>query len=280
MEFNKAETEAQCVELPVCCICCELPIHTYIHWQRDRQTPTLTLNRVRSSYAMLSQIWRQIYFASQLLQQTLLFTSLSPSSLPRFSLILCSFLCCSLSDRFTVASLLAFCCFSWKLLLKITKLLVSFSLCHRLRLRFRVACQVSSASFLLASFSLNSALPLCSVAVELFLLFVLVMARPPPRSVPMLALDFPARIEIETPRSAIVFICPAKWHNRSSPAPFACLPLPPSSRSQLTGSFVVPRFSTRCQLQKEQTNKQNYVHKRNPHLAYYSRHAPQKGPHK
>lgn len=193
-----------------------------------------------------------------------------------FSLLL------SLSDRFTVASLLAFCCFSWKLLLKITKLLVSFSLCHRLRLRlrFRVACQVSSASFLLASFSLNSALPLCSVAVELFLLFVLVMARPPAHPLALLALDFPARIEIETPRSAIVFICPAKWHNRSNPAPFACLPLPPSSRSQLTGSFVVPRFSTRCQLQKEQTNKQNYVHKRNPHLAYYSRHAPQKGPHK
>lgn len=85
-----------------------------------------------------------------------------PSSLPLFSLILCSFLCCSLSDRFTVASLLAFCCFSWKLLFKITKLLVSFSLCHRLRLRlrFRLASQVSSASFLLASFSLNSAPPL------------------------------------------------------------------------------------------------------------------------
>lgn len=122
--------------------------------------------------------------------------------------------------------------------------------------------------------------PSPSVAVELFLLFVLVMARPPAHPLALLALDFPARIEIETPRSAIVFICPAKWHNRSSPAPFACLPLPPTSRSQLTGSFVVPRFSTRCQLQKEQTNKQNYVHKRNPHLAYYSRHAPQKGPHK
>lgn len=190
-----------------------------------------------------------------------------------FSLLL------SLSDRFTVASLLAFCCFSWKLLLKITKLLVSFSLCHRLRLRLRfcVACQVSSASFLLASFSLNSAPPLfcCCWA---FLIVCLSYGTPPSHALSpccCFALDFPARIEIETPRSAIVFICPAKWHNRSSPAP--CLPLPPSSRSQLTGSFVVPRFSTRCQLQKEQTNKQNYVHKRNPHLDYYSRHAPAKG---
>lgn len=140
--------------------------HTHTHTQHtQRQTPALTLRRVRSSYAMLSQIWRQIYFASQLLQQTLLFR-VFPLSPPHFSLILCSFLCCSLSDRFTVASLLAFCCFSWKLLLKITKLLVSFSLCHRLL--FRVACQVSSASFPLASFSLNS--PLLLLPLLLLLL--------------------------------------------------------------------------------------------------------------
>lgn len=159
MEFNKAETEAQCVELPVCCICCELPTHIHTHTQHtQRQTPTLTLRRVRSSYAMLSQIWRQIYFASQLLQQTVLFTSLpsSPSPLLTHSLLFSLlFSQRPLHGCFTVGFLLFF----LEIAVKNNKAPREFLALPSPSPSLCVACQVSSASFLLASFSLNSPLP-------------------------------------------------------------------------------------------------------------------------
>lgn len=180
MEFNKAETEAQCVELPVCCISCELPTHIHTHTQHtQRQTPTLTLRRVRSSYAMLSQIWRQIYFASQLLQQTVLFTSLpsSPSPLLTHSLLFSLlFSQRPLHGCFTVGFLLFFLEIAVKNnkapreFLALPSPSPSLSRCLPSFFRFLSTC--------LVFFKFSSAS--VAVVVELFLLFVLVMARPPP----------------------------------------------------------------------------------------------------